>query len=334
MYIPASDPRLTYCGAVSIQSNDNWTRLWRAPWNKIELFPEDMLNQLYRPAGARVRFVTNSVNLKLRPAPLQSSTKIDLVIDNEIVETVEANVTDTEFVFSPLSGEAQTIELWLSQSVPIDICGISIDEGATLEKSEDRRPKWITYGSSITACGAAASPATTWPAIVARSQNLNLTCLGFGGQCHADPMILKMIRDMPADIISMCLGINIQGRGSFNRRSFRPMVIGAIMTIREKHPDTPLVMCSPIYCPNRENHGNGPDGLSLKEMREEISEAVKICQKQGDKKLFYINGLDLFDVELAEYLPDDLHPNADGYRILGENFLREVFELSDIGKLT
>ena len=36
---------------------------------------------------------------------------------------------------------------------------------------------------------------------------------------------------------------------------------------------------------------------------------------------------------LAEYLPDDLHPNADGYRILGENFLREVFDLSEAGKM-
>ena len=333
MFISATDPRLTYCGAVSIQNNENWTRLWRAPWQDIELFPFDMLNHLSRPTGARIRFATDAINIKLIPTPLPSNAKFDLVIDNEIIETVEVDITSTEIVFSPLQKGMKTIEIWLSQCVPISVCGIKIDDGAALEKSEDDRPKWITYGSSITECGAAASPATTWPAIVARARNLNLTCLGFGGQCHGDPMILKMIRDMPADIISMCLGINIHGRGSMGRRAFRPMVIGAIMTVREKHPDTPLVICSPIYCPYREETGNGPDGLSLKEMRDEISEAVKTCRKRGDEKLFYINGLDLFDVELAEYLPDNLHPNADGYRILGENFLREVFELSGAGKL-
>ncbi len=333
MFISASDPRLTYCGAVSIQSNENWTRLWRAPWDKLDLFPNDMLLQLSRPVGAKVRFSTNAVNIKLIPTPLSGNAKLDLVIDDEIIETVEADMACTEIEFSPLSEGTKTIEIWFSQCVPVSLCGIEIDDNATLEKSEDKRPKWITYGSSITECGAAASPAATWPGIVARSRGLNLTSLGFGGQCHGDPMILKMIRDMPADIISMCLGINIHGRGSMGRRTFRPMVIGAIMTIREKHPDTPLVICSPIYCPYREESGNGPDGLSLQEMREEISEAVNICQKRGDKKLFYINGLDLFDVELAEYLPDNLHPNADGYRILGENFLREVFELSGVGKL-
>ena len=332
MFISASDNRLSYCGAVSVQNTENWSKPWRMPWQDIELYPPGLLPKLETPAGVRIRFATDSINLKLLPAPLVAPGQIDLVIDNEIVETVDFKQTTNEIVFAPLPGGMKTIELWLSQKIQFGVCGLNIDDNASIEKAEDNRPKWITYGSSITQCGAAASPATTWPAIVARKQNLNLTCLGFGGQCHGDPVVLKMIRDLDADIISMCLGINIHGNGSFNTRSFRPMIIGAIMTVREKHPDTPLVITSPIYCPDREdllNSGN----LSLKIMREEISTAVDIIQARGDNKLFYLNGLDLFDAELIDYLPDNLHPDADGYRILGENFIREVFELSEAGKL-
>ena len=33
----------------------------------------------------------------------------------------------------------------------------------------------------------------------ARTHNLDLTCLGYGGQCHLDPIVASMIRDLPAD---------------------------------------------------------------------------------------------------------------------------------------
>ncbi len=332
MFISASDDRLSYCGAVSVQKTENWCKPWRMPWQDIELYPPQMLMHLQMPAGVRIRFATDSVNLKLIPAPLSDNGQMDLVIDNEIIETVEYLQTDEEIIFAPLPAEKKVVELWLSQRMPISVCSIVIDDNAMLEKSDDTRPKWITYGSSITQCGAASSPAATWPGIVARARDLNLTCLGFGGQCHGDPVILKMIRDLPSDVVSLCLGINIHGNGSFNERSFRPMVMGAIMTFREKNPDTPLVICSPIYCSNRED-GLSASGLSLKMMRQMIAYSVEVMRNRGDKNLFYINGLNLFDAELAEYLPDNLHPNADGYRILGENFLREVFDLCEAGKM-
>ena len=56
--------------------------------------------------------------------------------------------------------------------------------------------------------------------VVARDQNFNLTCLGYGGQCHLDSMVARMIRDLPANFISMCLGINIQGASSLGPRAF------------------------------------------------------------------------------------------------------------------
>jgi lysophospholipase L1-like esterase len=158
---------------------------------------------------------------------------------------------------------------------------------------------------------------------VAREHGLNLTCLGYGGNCHLEPMIARMIRDLPADFISMKVGINIQGNGSLNLRTFGPAIIGFIEIIREKHPDTPFVVISPIFSPPREETPNAV-GFNLQGMREEVAAAVSAIQAHGDSNVHYVDGLKLFGPEYDHLLPDQLHPDAQGYKVLGQNFLREV----------
>ena len=65
-------------------------------------------------------------------------------------------------------------------------------------------------------------------------------------------MIARMIRDLPADFLSMKVGINIQGGNTLNERTFRAAIIGFVQIVREKHPDTPFAVISPIYSPPRE----------------------------------------------------------------------------------
>ena len=132
-----------------------------------------------------------------------------------------------------------------------------------------------------------------------------------------------MIRDLPADFISMKVGINIQGNGSLNLRTFRPAIIGFIEIVREKHPDTPLAVVSPIYSPPREETLNAV-GFSLQGMRQEVAAAVTAIQAHGDSNVHYVDGLKLFGPEYAHLLPDQLHPDSEGYKILGQNFLRKV----------
>ena len=158
----------------------------------------------------------------------------------------------TEVRFEGLPAGEKSVEIWLSPAMPVAVRHIALPEGAHCEKSEDNRLKWVTYGSSITHCRTAGSPATTWPGVVARARDFNLTSLGFGGQCHADPFIARLIRDLPADFISVKIGINIRGAASLGPRAFRPAVLGTIATIRDGHPHTPFAVCSPIWGHDRE----------------------------------------------------------------------------------
>ena len=138
-------------------------------------------------------------------------------------------------------------------------------------------------------------------------------------------MVARMIRDLPADYISMCLGINIQGASSLGPRAFRPAIIGAVQIVREKHPDIPIVLMSPICCPPREENPNTV-GFHLKGMREEVQAATEALQTHGDQNVHYVDGLRVFGADYVHLLPDDLHPDAEGYRVMGKNFVAEVAE--------
>ena len=159
--------------------------------------------------------------------------------------------------------------------------------------------------------------------MAARKHGLNLTCLGYGGNCHLEPMIARMIRELPADFLSMKVGINIYGSDSLNVRTFQSAIIGFVQIVREKHPDTPFVVISPIFSPPRETTPNAV-GFTLEDMRQEVAEAVQILRGLGDVNLHYLSGLELFGPDLAHLLPDDLHPDAEGYKIMGQNFVDKI----------
>nr|WP_245368535.1 SGNH/GDSL hydrolase family protein [Paenibacillus silagei] len=199
------------------------------------------------------------------------------------------------------------------------ISGLAIDDDAVAEPLADLRPRWVTYGSSITQCVAASSPSWTWPVIAAGEIGYHLTNLGFSGNCLMEPMAGRLIRDLPADLITLCVGVNIYGAVSSSPRMFKPLLIGLLETIREKHTETPMVVISPIYGTERETEEN-PLGFTLPLMRREIADTVKLLQARGDRHLHYLDGLEWFGPADGELLTDGLHPGPEGYELLGSRF--------------
>ena len=322
MRLKPDAPQLTWQGAISLQKTEDWVMPWRTPHPMHVLFPEPLLERSAMPAGVRISFRSDTTRVSGNIVQQDESAMLDLCCDSEPIASIDLTQKES-FVFDNLSDGEKLIELWLPQFGQFQLRSLEIDDGATLEMFTDTRPRWVTYGSSITQCRTAASPTQTWPGIVARESGLNLTCLGYGGQCHLDAMVARMIRDLRADYISMCVGINIQGASSLGPRAFRPAIIGAVQIIREKHPDTPIVLMSPICSPPREETPNTV-GFHLKGMREEVQAAAEALQAHGDQQVHYVDGLSVFGADYVHLLPDDLHPDAEGYRVMGKNFITEV----------
>ena len=154
-----------------------------------------------------------------------------------------------------------------------------------------------------------------------------------------DPFVARTIRDLDVELISIKAGINIINMDSMRERVFTPLLHGFLDTIRERRETTPILLISPIYCPSAEDRP-GPtvpnkegkfvtiEGLnalrqgsmSLKRVRSLMQSVVESRRADGDAKLFYFNGLELFGEADADDLPDDLHPNPEGYIRMGERF--------------
>jgi len=308
---------------VSLQCTDNWVKPWRVPFKELAFFDFGTLKERAgAAAGVRIAFYSTTESLAGAVVPHAETTRIDVCCDGQIYGSLDMADRD-RFQFEGLPAGHKLLELWLPQFGGFRLRYLEVDDGASLSPFRDGRPRWITYGSSITHCRDAESPTQTWPAVVAREHRLNLTCLGFGGQCHLDTMVARMIRDLSADFLSMCIGINIQGNNSLNSRTFRPAILGFVKIIREKHPQRPFVILSPICCPEREVTTNVV-GFSLEGMREEVAAAVATLREHGDTNVHYVSGLEIFGPDLVDLLSDGLHPNAEGYKVMGRNFLEKV----------
>lgn len=77
-------------------------------------------------------------------------------------------------------------------------------------------------------------------------------------------MVGRIIRDLPADYITLKLGINVD-QGDLTLRTFAPNAIGLIQIIRKKHPHTPLEIISPFISAPRETRTD--NGLSLEQIK-------------------------------------------------------------------
>jgi hypothetical protein len=242
--------------------------------------------------------------------------------------------------FTDLPVGLKHCELWLPANAILELRALRIDDGAKIEPPQSRsRRRWVHHGSSISHCMEASSPTQTWPAVAARLADVELLNLGLGGNCHLDQFVARTMRDEPADVLSLKVGINVVNMDSLKERTFAPALHGFIDTVREGKPHTPFLIASPIYCPSAETHP-GPTvpnahgkfvtlpghqeirngSLTLQQMRTIIRDVVATRRKHGDANLHYLDGLELFGADDAADLPDDLHPNGAGYVRMGERF--------------
>ena len=158
--------------------------------------------------------------------------------------------------------------------------------------------------------------------------------LGFAGNAMLDPFVARTIRDLDADLISLKAGVNITALGAFTPRTFGPAVDGFLDTIRDGHPHTPLLVVSPIVLPAAEHAPDPGDGLPGADLvREDLTMprlrrmlAGIVRRRAGrDRHLHFLDGRELFGAADVADLPDGTHPNAAGYRRIGERFAAKAF---------
>ncbi|MFJ4632403.1 GDSL-type esterase/lipase family protein [Streptomyces sp. NPDC088847] len=348
----------------------------RLPARARRQFPDDQLVVAEaQPSGVRVVFRTRATRVELdtlptkrvyRGFPAMPDGVYDLLVDGRLtaqttviggnVRTVTDMITQASELtegppgtarFAELPAGDKNIEIWLPHTEVTEL--IALRTNAPVEKAPDSgRKVWLHHGSSISHGSNATHPSGTWPALAAAQGEVELVNLGFSGNALLDPFTARAMRDAPADLISVKVGINIVNADVMRLRAFTPAVHGFLDTIREGHPTTPLLVVSPILCPVQEDTP-GPlmpelDGgavrfratgdpaeraagrLTLTMIREALADVVQ-QRAADDPHLHYLDGRDLYGkTDFAELpLPDEVHPDPAGHRRIGENFGRLVF---------
>jgi hypothetical protein len=244
------------------------------------------------------------------------------------------------------TGAERDLELWLPYHDRVELLGLRAD-APVAAAPEPGALRWVHHGSSISHGYRADTTTGTWPVVAALKAGADLTNLAFSGNAMLDPFTARTIRDTPADLITLKIGINLVCGDVMRLRAFRPAVDGFLDTVRDGHPDTPIVLVSPIRCepveasagptvqdPDRTEEWSIAAGteadvltgkLSLRAVRAELA-AIVDRRQDDDHRLHHLDGLTLYGEHdaAAMPLPDNLHPGPDVQRLIGERFADKV----------
>ncbi|MFD6948649.1 lipase [Nocardiopsis sp. TSRI0078] len=330
-----------------------------------------------QPSGVRLAFRTRATTVELdtlptkrvyQGAPPRPDGVYDLLVDGRLTDQASVSGGNTVTIdmstataqnrpgpvgtarFTGLADRVKDVEIWLPHNETTELVALRTDAPVQAAPPAERRV-WLHHGSSISHGSDAASPTTTWPALAASRGGVELVNLGLGGSALLDPFTARAMRDTPADLISVKIGINLVNTDLMRLRAFGPAVHGFLDTLREGHPTAPLLVVSPLYCPIHEDTpGPGafdlsalstgrlrfratgaPDEraagkLTLTLIRQELSRIVR-QRAAEDPNLGYLDGCDLYgEADFAELpLPDQLHPDAAAHRRIGERFAALAF---------
>ncbi len=333
MDLRPDDPVLEYSGAVSLERTDNGIAPWRVPHEEIRLYlPDGSIGRVATTSGIRIRLRTDAPSLicdyhiratALQPEPVPGVVSqpplLDVVCDGKLLATLTLATAGAGSVnIDGLPDGMTDLELWCPHLHQFRLRGLRLPPGSRASPpAPTGRHRWIHYSDSIGQGLGAQSPSTTWPALLADTLDLDLTSLAFGAACHLQPMFSRLIRSLPADLITMMVGLNTLAVGGFP--TFAAQLVGFIQIIRESHPRTPVVLISPILFPHWENPPEGATE-SLPMYRRETRRVVELLANHGDTAIHYVDGLDVFgdpDGDLFyEPFPYSLHPSARGHRVL------------------
>ena len=369
--VPLPDPRVEIRGAAWLEESIDGLLPHRLPaWTRAQ-FPDAFMAMVEsQPSGVRLRFRTAArkadldvrvLRVAVEPAQPGAPQPFDVRVDGVVVPQ-PAGVAEAAGVIAlePLAGTTverpgpagpvhlvlggdgsveRDVEIWLPPGETVRLIALGADAPVSAPRPVEA-PRWVHHGSSISHGAGAASALGAWPVVAAHAAGLDLVNLGFSGNAVLDPFVARAIRDQPADVITLKLGINVVNHDAMRLRAFVPAVHGFLDTIREGHPTTPLVVVSPLLCPLVETTP-GPTSLdpadpsvfrtlgrpaeiangklSLTVIRSALAAVVA---SRADEALTSVDGTSLYGWSDWDDLPmrDLMHPDAEAHRLIGKRF--------------
>ncbi|MFI8827297.1 GDSL-type esterase/lipase family protein [Streptomyces sp. NPDC053431] len=289
--------------------------LGRLPW--------DIAERAALPIGVRVEFTaapgTRAVELRYRAAPPPAGDSLRALrhcfalwrgtrcVTEVFAEPAEEAVVRIEL---PPAGGEFTVHLPEGQA-PV-VRGLR-PVGGRLSPAP-RRPRWLVHGDSITEGWWSTRPAHAWPATAGRTLGLDPVNLGYAGGARGELPLAEHLARLPGALITLAFGTNCWAAVPSSAPLLYETTRAFVGLVRRGHPDTPLLLLSPVLRPAAE-HTRNALGATLAELRTAMEEAVRDLVAAGDARLALLPGGPLLS---PEDLADGLHPNDRGHARLAE----------------
>ncbi len=309
--------------------------------------PEDVAKEMgygvpflhLNTTGGRVRFKTDSPYISIRavmPRPvvaphhaMSGSLGFDVYADGLHVRSAfppvgyegYAPVFDIDRDFNSLvsfdlpAGEdgMRDITVYMPLYTGIDSMEIGVAPDAVIAEGNEYKYKTpiVFYGSSITHGCAATRPSNSYTAIVANRLDSDFINLGFSGNARGDDAIAEYISALDMSLFVYDYDHNAPTIEHL-KKTHKPM----FDKIRKANPNLPIIMMS------RPDHIKLPDKA---ERTAVVRATYDAAIADGDKNVYFIDGIELFDNTLRENSTvDGTHPTDIGFASMAERVLKAI----------
>lgn len=158
----------------------------------------------------------------------------------------------------------------------------------------------VFYGSSITEGGCASHSGNDYVALVSRWLDTEFLNLGFSGSAKGEKTMIDYLASLDPSVYVIDYDHNAPNAEHL-RRTYDPLY----KTLREKHPQTPIIFMTKPDCDYDPN---------ADERRSAIYEAYQKAIANGDENITFIDGKTLFGEEDRDACTvDKCHPNDLGF---------------------
>ncbi len=168
----------------------------------------------------------------------------------------------------------------------------------------------VFYGTSITQGGCASRAGMSYPNILSRMLDWEIINLGFSGNGKLDYEIAEVMATIPAAcfVIDCLPNINLE--------ELNEKLIPFIDIIRQKQPETPIILVENIHYPHM--YFNQNVFKWVHEKNNSLKNIYLEQKKQGDKKMYYIKADKLIGDD-NEATVDGVHLTDLGFKTMAEN---------------
>lgn len=322
-WVRATDPRVTVNGLPWFRENGG--EFFRLPVRVKGKVREPVWELGTMPSGGRVRFKTDSANLKLRIKHSRAETAmahmcsvgvsgIDLYEgppDRMVYWTSSKAIKPREIYevvyLANLPRQMREFTLYLPTYNDLVHLEIGLDADAKIEKPSPFRlaKPVVIYGTSITQGGCSSRGANGYVPLVGRMLGVDVINLGFSGNGRSDLEVAELMTEIDAACyVNDCVAnMNIEGMKE------RYEAFNAIL--RTKRPEVPLLFMTSIHFGN-ENYLDSP-------RHEETNAFVKATyEKFRARDPGKVHFLECRDIISAG--PD--HPSVDGAHLTDLGYWR------------